>query len=146
MKSLLLLLGLLMAAATMWAQAISEQYIPEVLIKKMEEMYPAAKGTYWKQPMPGFMDAYFTLNKKKCNATFQAGGAWISTEFEVEPQEFPETARQYLAVNSSKVTRYYRSESKAKGTQYAADAKTENGIMQFIFTSEGSYLMKGTRD
>lgn len=146
MKSIFTVLSLLIAVSATSAQAISEQYIPEIVKKKVAEMYPEAKGVYWKQPMPGFLDAYFTLNKRKCNATYQVSGAWVSTEFEVPVEEFPDSAKQYLAAHTTKVTRYYRSESKAKGVQYAADAKEGNSVMQFIFTKEGGYLMKGPRD
>ncbi|MBS1658468.1 MAG: hypothetical protein JST18_10295 [Bacteroidetes bacterium] len=146
MKHLLLIFISFITISSAGAQAISEQYIPEIVKKKVAEMYPEAKGVYWKQPMPGFLDAYFTLNKRKCNATYQVSGAWVSTEFEVPVEEFPDSAKQYLAAHTTKVTRYYRSESKAKGVQYAADAKEGNSVMQFIFTKEGGYLMKGPRD
>jgi hypothetical protein len=146
MKHLLFILISFITISSAGAQAISEQYIPEIVKKKVAEMYPEAKGVYYKQPMPGFLDVYFTLNKKKCNATYQVSGAWVSTEFEVTAEEFPDSARSYLAANTTKVMRYYRSESKAKGIQYAADAKANDQVMQFIFTKEGGYLMKGPRD
>ena len=145
-KSLSATLILFIVVTTANAQAISEQYVPEILKNKMMEMYPEAKGTYWKQPMPGFMDAYFNLNKKKCNATFQVSGAWVSTDFEIAPEEFPDSARKYLSSHADKIVKYYRSESKSKGTQYSADVKTNNQIMQFIFNKEGGYVMKGPRD
>ena len=138
-----LVLSLFFASAQ---SAISEQYVPDHLKKKMMEMYPDAKGVYWKQPMPGFMDAYFSLNKKKCNATFQVSGAWVSTDFEIDAADFPATATQYLTSHTDKVSRYYRSESKAKGTQYTADAKVGGEVLQFIFDKDGNYLMKGPRD
>ena len=146
MKQLLILLISFVAITSANAQAISEQYVPEILKKKMVEMYPEAKGTYWKQPMPGFMDAYFSLNKRKCNATFQVSGAWVSTDFEIPVEEFPDSAKQYLASHTDKILKYYKSESKSKGTQYSADAKTSDQVMQFIFNKDGSYVMKGPRD
>ena len=146
MKQLLILLISFVAITSANAQAISEQYVPEILKKKMVEMYPEAKGTYWKQPMPGFMDAYFNLNKRKCNATFQVSGAWVSTDFEIPVEEFPDSAKQYLASHTDKILKYYKSESKSKGTQYSADAKTSDQVMQFIFNKDGSYVMKGPRD
>jgi len=145
-KQLLILLISFVAITSANAQAISEQYVPEILKKKMVEMYPEAKGTYWKQPMPGFMDAYFSLNKRKCNATFQVSGAWVSTDFEIPVEEFPDSAKQYLASHTDKILKYYKSESKSKGTQYSADAKTSDQVMQFIFNKDGSYVMKGPRD
>src|SRR5215831_13608161 len=141
-RACLVILTLLIAVSSASAQAISEQYIPDIVKKKVAEMYPEAKGVYWKQPMPGFLDAYFTLNKKKCNATYQVSGAWVSTDFEIAPEEFPDSAKQYLTGHSDKILKYYRSESKSKGTQYSADAKTNDQVMQFIFNKDGSFLMK----
>jgi len=146
MKKYLLILVSFFAIASVSAQAISDQYIPDIVKKKVIEMYPEAKGIYWKQPMPGFLDAYFTLNKKKCNATYQVSGAWVSTDFEIPVEEFPDSAKQYLSVHTDKILKYYRSESKSKGTLYSADAKTNDQVMQFIFSKDGSFLMKGPRD
>jgi len=146
MKYLLLIFVSSIAISTASAQVISEQYVPDILKKKMTEMYPEAKGTYWKQPMPGFMDAYFNLDKRKCNATFQVSGAWVSTDFEIPVEEFPDSAKQYLTAHTDKVLKYYRSESKSKGLQYSADGKVDGEVMQFIFNKDGSFLMKGPRD
>ncbi|HYV94887.1 MAG TPA: hypothetical protein VE978_24140 [Chitinophagales bacterium] len=145
-KYVLIFLSVLGVLSTSAQQAISDQYIPDILKNKMATMYPDAKGIYWKQPMPGFMDAYFSINKHKCNATFQVTGAWVSTDFEIDPADFPDTASQYLTQHVDKVSRYYRSESKAKGIQYSADAKVGGEVLQFIFDKEGHYLMKGPRD
>ena len=146
MKKYVLLLLSFFAVVSVSAQAISEQYIPEIVKKKVVEMYPEAKGTYYKQPMPGFLDAYFSLNKKKCNATYQVSGAWVSTDFEISPEEFPDSAKQYLAIHSDKILKYYRSESKSKGLQYSADAKVNDQTLQFIFSKNGDFLLKGPRD
>lgn len=146
MKKLLFIVVMIAAAGIAKSQVVSEQYVPEILKNKMKELYPEAKGTYWKQPMPGFMDAYFNLNKQKCVATFQVTGALVSTDFEIPAEEFPDSAKQYLTAHSDKILKYYRSESKSKGTQYSADAKINNQVMQFIFNNEGGYLMKGPRD
>jgi len=109
-------------------------------------MFPEAKGIYYKQPMAGFIDAYFTVNKRKCNATFLVGGAWVSTDTEIPIEEFPDSANQYLVAHTDKIMKYYRSESKAKGLQFSADAKINGDVMQFIFDEHGNYLMKGPRD
>ncbi|MFI5135004.1 MAG: hypothetical protein ACHQD9_04035 [Chitinophagales bacterium] len=146
LKSIFASFVLLIVVASASAQVISEQYVPDILKKKMTDMYPEAKGTYWKQPMPGFMDAYFSLNKRKCNATFQVSGAWVSTDFEIPAEEFPDSAKQYLTAHTDKVLKYYRSESKSKGLQFSADGKINGEVMQFIFNKDGSYLMKGPRD
>ena len=55
-------------------------------------------------------------------------------------------SKQYLASHTDKILKYYKSESKSKGTQYSADAKTSDQVMQFIFNKDGSYVMKGPRD
>ena len=145
-KILAVLLIVLIGRSASAQQTISEQYIPDVVKNKVKEMYPDAKGVYYKQPIPQFLDAYFSLNKKKCNATFLVSGAWVSTDFEITQEEFPDSASLYLTSHSDKVLKYYRSESKAKGLQYSADAKTNGEVMQFIFDEHGNYLMKGPKD
>lgn len=127
-------------------QTVSEQYIPPIVKEKLYKMYPDAKGVYWKQPMPGFLDAYFVLNKKKANATFQVGGDWVSTEFEIESAELPEPIRQYLASHTDKLTRCYLVKTKATGTQYAADAKAGGDHLSYVFDSTGTLIMKGPKD
>ena len=146
MNKIIALFFLALSTCTVSAQSISEQYVPEIVKNKLHEKYPEAKGVYWKQPMPGFLDAYFALNKRKCNATFLVSGAWVSTDFEIPVEEFPDTASQYLAKHSDKVVKYYRSESKSKGLQFSADAKVNGEVMQFIFDEQGGYLMKGPKD
>lgn len=145
MKTIIVMLLSTLVFSGASAQAVSEQYVPDILKNKMKEMYPTAKGTYWKQPMPGFMDAFFSIDKKKCNATFLVSGAWVSTDFEITAEEFPATASQYLSTHADKVTKYYRSETKAKGTQYSADGKVGSEVLQFIFDKDGNFLMKGPK-
>ena len=149
MKNIIIILIGLFAVSNTFAQAtISEQYVPAILKDKMKEMYPEAKGVYWKQPMPGFMDSYFTLNKMKCTCTFAVSGAWVSTDIEILETEFPPAAMDYLnnTAKADKISRLYRVETKAKGTQYAADAKVAGDAMQYVFDKDGALIMKGPRD
>lgn len=144
-----LLMALLFSALLLPARAqqtISEQYVPEIVKAKLRKMYPEAKGVYWRQPMPGFLDAYFVLNKKKANATFQVGGDWVSTEFEIDSMELPDTIRHYLSRNTEKITRCYLVKTKASGKQYAADARQNGEHLSFVFDSTGYLIMKGPRD
>ncbi|MCS6991681.1 MAG: PepSY-like domain-containing protein [Chitinophagales bacterium] len=127
-------------------QTISEQYIPEIVKQKFYNMYPEAKGAYWKQPMPGFLDVYFVYHKKKANATFLVSGDWVSTEFEIDIVELPATVRQYLDSQADKITRCYLVKTKASGTQYAADARAGGEYLSFVFDSTGNLIMKGPRD
>ncbi len=127
------------------AQVISEQYVPDIVKNKMQTMFPMAKGTYWKQLAPGFLDAYFTLDKKKYNATFQVTGAWVSTESEIEATELPDTIRHYLNTHTDKITRCFRIESKANGLQYAAEGKVKGQVITFLFHPDGSLLMQGPK-
>lgn len=149
MKSLMLICLLLTGAIQTYSQtAINPANIPAVLKDKMNESYPEAKGIYWEQPMPGFIDANFTLDKKKCTATFTPSGAWVSTDFEIDATTFPDSAVHYLMnkEGATKITRYYRNESKAKGIQYSADAKVDGKTFQYIFDKEGGLIMKAKKD
>jgi hypothetical protein len=131
-----------------YAQTINADLVPAVVKNKMQEKYPEAKGLYWRESAPGFVEANFTLNKQKCNAIFVTTGAWVSTDFTITPEEFPKSAQDYLATASvaDKVMRYYRSESKAKGTQYSADAKKDGTAYTFLFDKDGKIVMRGLKD
>lgn len=128
--------------------AIAPANVPEILKEKMKEKYPDAKGLYWEQPMPGFVDANFTIDKKQCTATFTPSGSWVSTDFEIDGATFPDSATNYLMHKEgvTKITRYYRNESKAKGVQFSADAKKDGKTFQYIFNKEGRLIMKGKKD
>lgn len=130
------------------AQTINADLIPEVVKNKMQTKYPEAKGLYWRESAPGFVEANFSLNKQKCNAIFVTTGAWVSTDFTITKEEFPQAASDYLigVAYADKVTRYYRSESKAKGTQYSADAKINGTMYTFIFDQDGKIVMRGVKD
>ncbi len=133
---------------TLAAQTINADLVPSVVKNKMQEKYPEAKGLYWRESAPGFVEANFSINKQKCNAIFVTTGAWVSTDFTITKEEFPQAASEYLANGSlaDKVTRYYRSESKAKGTQYSADAKKDGTAFTFLFDKEGKLVMRGLKD
>ena len=148
MKKVIFLFIGIISFGTASAQTINADLIPPVVKNKMKEKYPDAKGLYWRESGPGFVEANFTINKQKCNAIFVTTGAWVSTDFTITKEEFPEAAYDYLTkvANAEKVTRYYRSESKAKGTQYSADAKKDGTAYTFLFDKEGKLVMRGLRD
>ncbi|MEO5675733.1 MAG: hypothetical protein ABIQ74_13905 [Chitinophagales bacterium] len=148
MRTIIFLLVTVFTFGMASAQTINADLVPSVVKNKMQEKYPEARGLYWRESGPGFVEANFTINKQKCNALFVTTGAWVSTDFTITREEFPQAASDYLnkEVSADKVTRYYRSESKAKGTQYSADAKKGGTAYTFLFDKEGKLVMKGLRD
>jgi hypothetical protein len=130
------------------AQTINADLVPAVVKNKMQVKYPEARGLYWRESAPGFVEANFSLNKQKCNAIFVTTGAWVSTDFTIAQAEFPQAASDYLTnvAFADKVIHYYRSESKAKGIQYSADAKKDGTTYTFIFDKDGKIVMRGVKD
>jgi len=148
MKKLIVICFLLGSAFTVSAQTINASVVPQVVKNKMQEKYPEAKGILWKQSDPGFVEVNFTNEGRKCNAIFLASGGWVSTDCEITVEEFPAAAKTYLddPKNADKVTKYYQSDTKAKGKQYSADVKKGGKAMQFVFDKDGNLIMKGPKN
>ena len=147
MKKLFALALFVLSAQVLVAQTISPDRVPSTVKNKMEEKYPEAKGVLWRQSDPGFVEANFSNEGRKCSAIFLASGGWVSTDCEIEETEMPEAARAMLAKpeNADKVSKYYRSETKAKGTQYSSDVKKGGKSLQYIFDKDGNLIMKGPK-
>ncbi|MEO6168026.1 MAG: hypothetical protein ABIO46_13465 [Chitinophagales bacterium] len=130
------------------AQTINASLVPQVVKNKMQEKYPEAKGLYWRQSDAGFVEANFTDDGKKCNTIFLTTGGWVSTDCEITAEEFPAAATTYLSdpKNADKVTKYYQSDTKAKGKQFSADVKKAGKSLQYIFDGEGNLIMKGPKN
>lgn len=148
MRKIIILFVSIFSFGIVSAQTINADLVPDVVKQKMKDKYPEAKGLYWRASGPGFVEANFTVNKQKCNAIFVTTGAWVSTDFTILQTEFPQAASDYLTnvAFADKVIRYYRTESKAKGTQYSADAKKDGTIYTFIFDKDGKIVMRGVKD
>lgn len=148
MKKIIALALLVSFVSFASAQTINASLVPEVVKKKMQEKYPEAKGLYWKQSDAGFVEANFTNDGRKCNAIFLTTGGWVSTDCEITAEEFPAAATAYLndPKNADKVTKYYQSDTKAKGKQFSADVKNDGKSLQYIFDGEGNLIMKGPKN
>lgn len=148
MRNIIILFISIFSFGVASAQTINADLVPDVVKNKMQTKYPEARGLYWRESGPGFVEANFNLNKQKCNAIFVTTGAWVSTDFTITQDSFPKAASDYLmnVAFADKVTRYYRSESKAKGIQYSADAKKDGTIYTFIFDQDGKFVMRGLKD
>jgi hypothetical protein len=148
MKKVLSFLFFITCCSIASAQTINASLVPEIVKKKMEEKYPEAKGVVWKQSDAGFVEVNFNNQDIKCSALFLASGGWVSTDCETTMEEFPDTAVSFLSdpKNADKVSKYYRSETKAKGLQYSADVKKSGKAMLFIFDDKGNLIMKGPKN
>lgn len=148
MKKVIAFVFLMSFAAITFAQTINASLVPEVVKTKLQEKYPAAKGLYWRQSDAGFIEANFTNDGKKCNALFVTTGAWVSTDCEISVEQFPANAKTYLddPKNADKVTKYFESDTKAKGKQFSADVKKDGKALQIIFDSDGNLIMKGPKN
>ena len=148
MKKLIYAAVFVLASYVASAQTINPANVPQSVKNKMQDKYPEAKGLVWKQSDAGFVEANFSYEGRKCNAIFLASGGWVSTDCEITAEEFPEAARTFLAdvKNADKVSKYYKSDTKAKGTQYSADAKKSGKSLQFIFDAQGNLIMKGPKN
>jgi len=148
MRTIIILFISIFSFGIVSAQTINADLVPDVVKNKMQTKYPEARGLYWRESGPGFVEANFSLNKQKCNAIFVTTGAWVSTDFTIAQSEFPQAASDYLknVAFADKVIRYYRSESKAKGIQYSADAKKDGITYSFIFDQDGKIVMRGVKD
>lgn len=62
---------------------------------------------------------------EKMQCPFVTTGAWVSTDCEISVEQFPANAKTYLddPKNADKVTKYFESDTKAKGKQFSADVK-----------------------
>jgi len=129
------------------SQTVNASRVPEVVKNKMNEKYPDAKGLVWKQSDPGFVEANFKYEGRKCNAIFLASGGWVSTDCEITAEEFPAAAKTFLSdpKNADNVTKYFKSDTKAKGTQYSADVKKGGKSLEYIFNVQGDLIMKGPK-
>jgi len=147
MKKITIFLLSVFSFGIVFAQTNSANIVPAAAKSKLQEKYPEAKTVSWKESSQGFVEANFTLNKQKCNATFSTAGDWVSTDFTITKEEFPQAASSYLANVSytNNVTRYYRTDAKDKGTQYAADAKINDHMYTFTFDKDGKFVMRGIK-
>lgn len=148
MKNLIVFSFLVITVSFASAQTINSSIVPDVVKNKMKQKYPEAKGLVWKQSVAGFVEASFNNEGRKCTAIFLASGGWVSTDCEITAEEFPAAAKTYLndPKNADKVTKYYKSDTKAKGLQYSADGKKNGKALQFVFDTTGNLIMKGPRD
>ena len=148
MKKILLITLSIFSIGIVSAQTSNTNVVPAAAKSKMSTMYPAAKGVSWSQSAKGSFESAFTLNKQQCTATFANTGEWVSTDFTITKAEFPQAASTYLTNvgYTENVTRYYRTESKAQGTQYSADAKINGTMYTFIFDQDGNLVMRGLKD
>ncbi|MGB3075554.1 MAG: hypothetical protein WBB36_09545 [Chitinophagales bacterium] len=148
MKKILVLALLVSFVSYVSGQTINASLVPQVVKTKMQEKYPEAKGVYWKQSDAGFVESNFTNDGRKCNAIFLTTGGWVSTDCEITAEEFPATGASFLAdpKNADKVTKYYQSDTKAKGKQFSADVKKDGKSLQYIFDADGNLIMKGPKN
>lgn len=148
MKKLVALALLVSFVSFASAQTINASLVPEAVKNKMKEKYPEAKGLYWRQSDAGFVEANFSNDGRKCNAIFLTTGGWVSTDCEITAEEFPAAAITYLndPKNADKVSKYYQSDTKAKGKQFSADVKKGGQALQFIFDADGNLIMKGPKN
>ncbi|MBK9732178.1 MAG: hypothetical protein IPO83_12985 [Chitinophagaceae bacterium] len=148
MKKILVLALLVSFVSYVSGQTINASLVPQVVKTKMQEKYPEAKGVYWKQSDAGFVESNFTNDGRKCNAIFLTTGGWVSTDCEITVEEFPVIGATYLAdpKNADKVTKYYQSDTKAKGKQFSADVKKDGKSLQYIFDADGNLIMKGPKN
>ena len=148
MKKIFAFTFLILSAAIASAQTINASLVPEVVKNKMKEMYPGVKGLYWKQSDAGFVEANFSKDGKKCTTLFVTTGAWVSTDCEITAEQLPVNAKAYLddPNHADKVTRYFESDTKAKGKQFSADIRKDGQSLQVIFDSEGNLIMKGPKN
>ena len=141
------LLAFVFSISFVQAQTINGGVVPKVVKDKMHEKYPDAKGLVWKQSDPGFVEANFKYEGRKCSAIFLASGGWVSTDCEITAEEFPAAAKTFLSdpKNADNVSKYYKSDTKAKGTQYSADVKKGGKSLEYIFNEQGDLIMKGPK-
>ncbi len=80
--------------ATIAAIAQSHQPSP-VIAENFSKLFPGATNVDWKEKTTNYT-VFFDLNSSKCEAKFEKGGQWLSTEKTIRLDSLPQSIKNGL--------------------------------------------------
>ena len=138
----LVLAGLMLITASVFAQKIDVSKVPAIVKKSFDKAFPSVKASKWEIEKKDY-EANFTQNGKKMSALFSADGKWLETETDINVSALPATITKYLAANykAEKVKEAAMIEKADGSTNYEAEVKGQD----LIFDKGGNFI-KAVKD
>lgn len=137
MKRSMLLFAFAMSVSLGFSQKISESEVPATVKSALKKQYPNATNVKWDKESNGY-EASFDFNKTDTSILFDATGKVVETEVEIELNQLPKGAVEYV-----------KSHYKGSTIKEAAKITDANGTityetaikgMDLIFDTDGKFL------
>jgi Putative beta-lactamase-inhibitor-like, PepSY-like len=137
MKTLMVAFGLLAATSCM-----SQKDVPAAVKDAFTKNFPGITVEKWDNE-DGNYEAEFTKDGKKMSAVFDAKGAWMETETDIEIKDLP-----------APVAAYIKEHYKGAAIKEAAIIKTSKGEMyeaevnrkDLLFDKQGNFIKEAAAD
>lgn len=114
------------------AQKVKEAEVPKAVKESQQKIFPGSKVTKWEKEGNNY-EAEFMVKKTETSAEFDANGALLQTETEMDVKELPKSVTDYVSTNlpgkkikeASKIilaTGEINYEAEVDGTDYIFDS------------------------
>lgn len=139
MKNAVILLAVMLTAASANAQKIQDKDVPATVKTALQNKYPQAKELKWEKEN-GNYEAEFEVSETDYSVLLDASGNILETEIEIKLDELPANAKEYVSKNhSGQKIKEAAKITDAKGTiTYEAEIKGTD----LIFDSNGNFIKK----
>ncbi len=91
-----ILLVTLLYGACHPSSAKAQDDVPEVVVNRFLELYPAAEAVDWNIDRNNSFEAHFQVKGNKARADFEPNGTWIETEESIKWDELPEAVQRAI--------------------------------------------------
>ena len=143
MKRILLMLFLCVACVFVHAQTVSENDLPEPVLKKFKKMYSKVTDADWVNKDDAYT-AEFLVNKAKNSVSFNEKGDVVGKKEAVAVATLPATIAPYMSKNHKgfKMKESYKITDDKKAVTYEVHSKNKNGDEAVCIFDKGGKFVK----
>jgi hypothetical protein len=140
-------IGMLCAAfmsISAYAQKISADKIPSIVVKGFKTKFPNAADAHWEMEHEKDYEVNFKMNAAKHSAVFDAHGKWIESESQIKVSELPIAARESITNQfpGFKIEEAEKYEDTEHGSCYEAEIKKGKETFEVLIKASGEVLSK----
>lgn len=144
MKAIILLIVICwITNTTLFAQEISQNQVPESVVKAFQIKYPTAKKTEWEKEDNDY-EVEFYVGKEELTTKFDKSGNWIETEKEIKIAQLPQSITQTIKKEFSnfKVKEAAQIENVSKGKLFEISLKNSKETWELLCMEDGTIVDK----
>lgn len=144
MKNIIMLLIATMSMHFASGQKIKSSSVPASVVSGFKQKFPNVKKAKWEMETATIYEAEFKQNGEEISANFDANGAWLETETEIEAKDLPQSISDKLKAdfNGYEIEEASKIESAALGFYYEVEIEKGESNWEILIKEDGTILEK----